>query len=52
LGTGKVITRLQVMEIPMSDTIILAVENIARRQGVKQLNFTEKTPFEIFILQE
>jgi hypothetical protein len=32
----------------MSDTIIQAVENMARRQGVKQLKFTGRdgTPFE------
>jgi hypothetical protein len=48
LGTGKVITGPQVKEIPMSDTIIRAVENMARRQGVKQLKFTHRdgTPFE------
>jgi hypothetical protein len=48
LGTGKVITRPRVKEIPMSDTIIRAVENMARCQGVKQLKFTHRdgTPFE------
>jgi hypothetical protein len=48
LGTGKVITRPRVKEIPMSDTIIQAVENMARCQGVKQLKFTHRdgTPFE------
>jgi hypothetical protein len=48
LGTGKVITRPQVKKIPMSDTIIRAVENMARCQGVKQLKFTHRdgTQFE------
>jgi hypothetical protein len=48
LGTGKVITRPRVKEIPMSITIIRAVENMARCQGVKQLKFTHRdgTPFE------
>jgi hypothetical protein len=32
----------------MSDTVIRAIENMARRQGVKQLKFTHRdgTPFE------
>jgi hypothetical protein len=48
LGTGKVISCPGVKEIPMSNTIIQAVEYMARRQGVKQLKFTHRDgmPFE------
>jgi hypothetical protein len=48
LSTGRVITRPRVKEIPMTDTIIRAVEGMAEAEGIKSLKFTHRdgTPFE------
>ena len=48
ISTGKVITRRQVKELPMTDIVILAVEQMAKRQGIKSLKFTTRdgVPFE------
>jgi hypothetical protein len=48
ISTGKVITRRRVKELPMTDIVIRAVEQMAKRQGIKSLKFTTRdgVPFE------
>jgi hypothetical protein len=48
LSTGKLITRRQVIDLPMTDIVIRAVEKIAKKQGIKSLKITtrDNAPFE------
>ena len=48
ISTGKVITRRRVKELPMTDIVIRAVEQMAKKQGIKSLKFTTRdgVPFE------
>jgi len=48
LSTGKMITRRRVKELPMMDIVIRAVEQMAKREGIKSLKFTthDGKPFE------
>jgi len=48
LSTGKMITRRRVKELPMTDIVIRAVEQMAKREGLTTLKFTTRDgkPFE------
>ncbi|MGL5918789.1 MAG: hypothetical protein ACRCYM_06045, partial [Cetobacterium sp.] len=48
ISTGKMITRRRVKELPMTDIVIRAVEQMAKKQGIKSLKFTTRdgVPFE------
>ena len=43
LKTGRVITRRKVTEIPVTDLVCKAVENLAKEDGITELKFKYKT---------
>jgi hypothetical protein len=42
LNSGQVITRVRVTQIPITDMVIKAIEQIAKDQGFRTLKFKNK----------